>query len=117
MGKPEGGTPPNIFQYLDYRLYPEDYCQWRRANDPSFARDAGLPASSSSLLPAVIKGRRSLSQNLRVKFSRAMGLPEREAQYFETLVQFNQAKGMTEKNHFFARLSTFHNSRARVLSE
>jgi uncharacterized protein (TIGR02147 family) len=121
MTQDEGKAPPNIFQYLDYRLYLEDYCQWRRASDPdfsqrSFARDAGLPPSSSSLLPAIIKGRRSLSQNLRVKFTKAMKLPDREAQYFDALVQFNQARGMTEKNFFFARLSNFHSSRAQVLS-
>lgn len=122
MSAAEGRVAPNIFQYLDYRLYLEDYCQWRRASDVdfsqrSFARDAGLPPSSSSLLPAIIKGRRSLSQNLRVKFTKAMHLPDREGQYFDTLVQFNQARGMTEKNFFFARLSGFHSSRAQVLGE
>jgi uncharacterized protein (TIGR02147 family) len=122
MVRAEGESSPNIFQYLDYRLYLEDFCKWRRINDPdfsqrSFARDAGLPPSSSSLLPAVIKGRRSLSQNLRVKFSKAMQLPDREGQYFDALVQFNQARGMTEKNFFFARLSNFHSSRAQVLAE
>lgn len=122
MPRPDGDKMPDIFQYLDYRLYLEDYCRWRRVSDPkfsqrSFARDASLPPSSSSLLPAVIKGRRSLSQNLRVKFSKAMRLPDREAQYFDALVQFNQARGMTEKNFFFSRLSNFHTSRAHVLGE
>jgi uncharacterized protein (TIGR02147 family) len=122
MSAAEGQTAPNIFQYLDYRLYLEDYCRWRRDHDGnfsqrSFARDAGLPASSSSLLPAVVKGRRSLSQNLRVKFAKAMALPDREAQYFDTLVQFNQARGMTEKNFFFSKLSGFHSSRAQILGE
>src|SRR5690606_22286195 len=108
--------------YLDYRAFLDDYCRWRRSNDPgfsqrTFAREAGLPASSSSLLPAVIKGRRNLSQNLRVKFAKALGLPERENQYFDLLVQFNQAKGMTEKNFFFLQLSKFRSSRAHVLHE
>jgi uncharacterized protein (TIGR02147 family) len=113
---------PNLLQYLDYRSFLADYTQWRRAFDPAFsqrtfAKEAGLPPSSSSLLPAIIKGRRSLSQNLRVKFARALNLPEREGQYFDLLVQFNQAKGMTEKNFFFTQLSKFRTSRAHVLSE
>lgn len=113
---------PNLLQYLDYRAFLADYTQWRRGTDAgfsqrTFAKEAGLPASSSSLLPAIIKGRRSLSQNLRVKFAKALNLPEREGQYFDLLVQFNQAKGMTEKNFFFSQLSKFRTSRAHVMSE
>ncbi len=113
---------PEALQYLDYRAFLADHCAWRRSHDPgfsqrTFAREAGLPPSSSSLLPAVIRGRRNLSQTLRVKFASALALPEREAQYFDLLVQFNQAKGMAEKNHFFDQLSKFRASRARVLGE
>jgi uncharacterized protein (TIGR02147 family) len=113
---------PNLLQYLDYRAFLADYTQWRRESDPAFsqrtfAKEAGLPASSSSLLPAIIKGRRSLSQNLRVKFAKALNLPEREGLYFDLLVQFNQAKGMTEKNFFFSQLSKFRTSRAHIMSE
>ena len=83
----------------------------------TFAREAGLTASSSSLLPAVIKGRRQLSQNMRLKFAKAMRLGEREYRYFDLLVQFNQAKGMTEKNFFFGQLTKFRSSRARIVGE
>jgi uncharacterized protein (TIGR02147 family) len=119
---PHEKNRPQAFQFLDYRAFLNSYCQWRRDSDPdfsqrTFAKEAGLPPSSSSLLPAVLKGRRNLSQNLRVKFSGALGLPEREGRYFDLLVQFNQAKGMTEKNFFFAQLSKFRASRAQVLQD
>jgi uncharacterized protein (TIGR02147 family) len=119
---PDSVKRPNLLQYLDYRAFLADYTQWRRESDPgfsqrTFAKEAGLPPSSSSLLPAIIKGRRSLSQNLRVKFARALNLPDREGQYFDLLVQFNQAKGMTEKNFFFSQLSKFRMSRAHIISE
>jgi uncharacterized protein (TIGR02147 family) len=122
MSAPPVEQRPKVLEYLDYRVFLGDYCRWRRAADAefsqrTFAREAGLPSSSSSLLPAIIKGRRSLSQNLRVKFSKALNLPEREAQYFDLLVQFNQAKGMTEKNFFFSQLSKFRSSRAHVMQE
>src|SRR5258706_5972124 len=101
---------PQILQYLDYRDFLRDYYAHRKVVDGdfsqrNFAREAGLPASCSSLLPAVIKGRRQLSQNLRIKFGKAMRLGEREYRYFDLLVQFNQAKGMTEKNFFFGQLT------------
>ena len=122
MATLEKDKQPRLLQYLDYRAYVADYCEWRRLSDPAFsqrvfAKEADLPASSSSLLPAVLKGRRNLSQNLRVKFSKALKLGEREANYFDVLVQFNQAKGMAEKNFFFTKLSKFRTSRAHVLNE
>lgn len=122
MGTIEKDRPPRLLQYLDYRAFLADYCEWRRLADPGFsqrvfAKEADLPASSSSLLPAVLKGRRNLSQNLRVKFSKALKLAERDANYFDVLVQFNQAKGMSEKNFFFTQLSKFRTSRAHVLNE
>jgi uncharacterized protein (TIGR02147 family) len=116
------GKAPQILQYLDYRDFLRDYSAHRKTVDPefsqrTFAREAGLPASCSSLLPAVVKGRRQLSQNLRIKFGKAMRLGEREYRYFDLLVQFNQAKGMTEKNFFFAQLAKFRSSRARIVGE
>lgn len=116
------GPAPQILQYLDYRDYLRDYYAHRKSVDRdfsqrTFAREAALPASCSSLLPAVIRGRRQLSQNLRVKFGKAMKLGEREFRYFDLLVQFNQAKGMTEKNFFFAQLAKFRTSRARIVGE
>jgi uncharacterized protein (TIGR02147 family) len=113
---------PQLLQYLDYRDYLRDYCSHRKNSDKAFsqrrfARDAGLPATCSSLLPAIIKGRRQLSQNLRVKFGKAMKLTDRDYRYFDLLVQFNQAKGMTEKNFFFAQLAKFRSSRAQIVGE
>ncbi|MDB5049139.1 MAG: hypothetical protein JWO30_2210 [Fibrobacteres bacterium] len=115
-------TPPQILQYLDYREYLRDYYAQRKSvegdfSQRTFAKEAGLPPSCSSLLPAIIKGRRQLSQNLRIKFGKAMKLGEREYRYFDLLVQFNQAKGMTEKNHFFAQLTKFRSSRAQIVGE
>jgi uncharacterized protein (TIGR02147 family) len=119
---PSPGAPPRILQYLDYRDFIRDHCAWRKGRDPAFsqrifAREAELPPTCSSLLPGVVNGRRNLSPNLRIKFGKALGLSERDFRYFELLVQFNQAKGMIEKNHFFAQLSKFRNSRARIVGE
>ncbi len=116
------GKAPRILQYLDYRDFLRDYCEYRKSMDPrfsqrAFAREAGLPPSCSSLLPSVIKGRRNLSANLRIKFAKAVGLSERDFRYLDLLVQFNQAKGMIEKNHYFAQLAKFRSSRARIVGE
>jgi uncharacterized protein (TIGR02147 family) len=111
---------PNIFEYLDYRDYLKDFCAYRKARTQSFsqrnfARAAGIPEESSSILAAVIRGKRNLSRNYRLKFVFAMKLKERESQYFEHLVRFNQAKTMEEKNFFFSQISKFRNSRAALI--
>lgn len=113
---------PRIQHYLDFRDFIRDHCAYRKSIDPdfsqrSFARDAELPPTCSSLLPNVIRGRRNLSANLRIKFAKALKLTERDFRYFDLLVQFNQAKGMIEKNHFFAALSKFRTSRASIVRE
>lgn len=113
---------PSIFQFLDYRQFLKVMCDWKKANTRSFSQrkfiqDAGLPESSSSFLPSVIKGRRNLSQKQRVNFGLALGLKDKDYGYWDILVQFNQAKGMVDKNFFFEQLQKFHLSRAHILSE
>ncbi len=112
---------PQVMQYLNYRDYMRDYFEYQKSininfSQRNFAREIGLPVSCSSLWPAIVKGRRNLSANLRIKFGKAMQLNEREYSYFELLVQFNQAKGMVEKNHFFASLSKFRSSKAQIVN-
>lgn len=113
-------NPPQIVQYLDYRIYLDDWFRWRKDSDPdfslrTFARRPELALSSSSFLSAVLKGRKNLSQSLRLRFARALGLEAGERDYFEILVQHNQSRSAGERDHFAAQLSRFHNSRARIL--
>lgn len=113
---------PRIFEYLDYRVFLEAHFEWRKARDPDFslrvfARHPELGLSSSSFLSAVLKGRKNLSQNLRLRFGRALGLQPAEMEYFESLIQANQARSPDERSHYQGRLARFHGSRARVLAD
>lgn len=113
---------PRIFTYLDYRSFLEDFFAYRKTRDAefslrAFARLPGLALSSSSFISAVIKGRKNLSQGLRLRFGRAMELGPAEMEYFELLVQHNQAGSADDKGHFLDKLARFHGSRARVLNE
>lgn len=113
---------PRIFNYLDYRSFLEDFFAFRKARDPefslrAFARLPRMALSSSSFISAVIKGRKNLSQGLRLRFGRAMELGPAEMEYFELLVQQNQSKSADEKTHYQGQLARFHGSRARVLND
>jgi uncharacterized protein (TIGR02147 family) len=119
---PQELSPPEIFNYLDYRKFMKDFYDYKKRTSAHFSQRlfiklAGLPISCSSLYPAIVKGKRGLSQSLKTKFSKAYKFSEKEAQYFSILVDFNQAKETTEKNHYFEHLSRFHHSKAQTIHQ
>lgn len=113
---------PNIFKYLDYRDFLKDWFEWRREDEPDFSMRTFLGKvshglASSGILSAILKGKRKLSAALKLKVQRALSLKDKEAQYFNLLVDFNQAKGMDEKNLLIQQLSRFRESKAHLVSE
>ena len=59
---------------------------------------------SSSFFSQVIKGKRNLTKETILKTSIAFGLNEDEAEYFENLVFFNQAKSVKTQNVYFEKI-------------
>lgn len=115
-------TKPVVFHYLDYRLFLKDLIEFERSTVARMSLRAFtarvLPAlSSSGLLSAVLKGKKNLGPNLRSELAQALPLKPREAQFFERLVQFNQADDLADKNRFFVQLSRYRQSKAKVISE
>lgn len=113
---------PSIFKYLDYREFIRDYYAHEKRLDSTFSFRAFsgsiMPSlAKSGLLSGVLKGQRNLGASMRGKFARAMQLKGSEAQFFDLLVQFNQAKDMEEKNQLFLQLAQYRQSRAKVLKE
>ncbi len=97
----------DIFDYSDYRKFLKDFQQSKNALSTSFsfryfAQKADI--NSSSFYPQIIKGARNLTKNTILKTCIAFNLSDQEAEYFENLVFFNQAKTIKEKNHFFEKL-------------
>lgn len=115
-------VPPAVTAYLDYRSYLKDWFRYRKGIQPgysmrSFARNPALGISSSSFMTNLIKGARNLTQRQRLAFIKALKLEGADAEYFDSLVQFNQAKSLDEKNYFFAHLARHRGSRAKLLLE
>lgn len=92
-----------IFEYTDYRAFLRDFYEEKKTHSKSysfrfFARKAGL--NSPNYLKLVMDGERGLThRNLR-KFSKGIGLGEREEHFFENLVFFNQASDDEERAFF-----------------
>jgi uncharacterized protein (TIGR02147 family) len=122
MPRVQPEQPPKIIDYLDCTAFIRAHLEYRKKKDPSFTLQgfAGEIASNlfrSGLMYAILKGKRKISASLRPKLARALQLKEKDAHYFDFLVQFNQSKDMDEKNHCFLVLSQFRNSKAKLLSE
>lgn len=115
-------TPPAVTAYLDFRSFLKDWFRYRKEVQPAysmrtFARNPILGISSTSFMTNLLKGARNLTQRQRLAFLKALKLEGAEAEYFDTLVQFNQAKTLEEKNYFFSHLSRHRGSQAKLLLE
>jgi uncharacterized protein (TIGR02147 family) len=99
---------PNLLLYSDYRMFLKEYYETRKASDPNFSfrylsQKAGI--NSSAFYKYVMDGKRNLTKASILKTCAALKLKDRDAEYFENLVFFNQAKTIKEKNLFFDKLT------------
>jgi uncharacterized protein (TIGR02147 family) len=118
----ESQEAPRVFGFSDYRSFLSAYFAHRKAAEPGFslrvfARNPELGLSSSSFLSAVLKGRKNLSQSLRLRFGRALGLGAAEQDYFEALIQADQSRTPEERSHFQARLARLGGAGARAVAD
>jgi uncharacterized protein (TIGR02147 family) len=100
----------NVFEYLDYRAFLRDAYRdlKRRQRGFSyrwFSRRAGF--ASPNFLKLVAEGKRNLTPDTIQRFSDALGLAGKEAEFFRDLVGFNQAGTAVEKNRYFERIGTY----------
>jgi uncharacterized protein (TIGR02147 family) len=96
-----------VVDYTDYRKYLLDYYTMQKKAKSAFsyrffARKAGF--NSIGLYKDVVEGRQSLGRGLTMKFSKALGHSKREAEYFENLVFFNEARSVDDRKLFFERM-------------
>ncbi len=97
----------NIFDYTDYRRYLADYYKLQKVINPVFsyrffARRADI--KSSGLYKELVDGKRNLTRALIEKFSSALGHTKRECEYFQGMVQFNEAQSLEERKIFFRKM-------------
>jgi uncharacterized protein (TIGR02147 family) len=98
----------NIYIYLEYRKYLEDYYSFQKKISGSFtyrkfSQAAGF--NTPNFLQLLIQGKRNLKESSIAKVSNALHHSIEEAAYFELLVHFDQAKTVAEKTGYFTALS------------
>ncbi len=96
---------PIVGNYLDFRKYLQDYYSYRREISKKDLRpynyavfSAAANIKSPNYLKLIIEGRRNLSEEMVLKFAKAMGLPKDQTEEFRMLVAFGQASDPAERN-------------------
>jgi uncharacterized protein (TIGR02147 family) len=111
----------SVFDYTDYRTYLSDYYKNQKKINKDFsyrffANKAQI--KSSGFYKELIDGKRSLSRSLILKFSYALKLTKKEAEYFENMVYFNESKTVEEKKLYFKKMMASYDSKAyKLLSD
>jgi len=96
-----------IRDYSDYRKFLMDLYQSRKAVNRNFSfrylsHKAGI--NSSGFYKLILDGKRNLTTDTILKTCKAFSLNDLDSEYFEVLVQFNQARFMKQKNLLFDKL-------------
>ena len=111
----------SVFDYTDYRAYLADYYKFKKEHSRAFsyryfAQKAKI--KSSGVYKELVDGKRSLSRSLIIKFSEALKHSKKEAEYFENMVYFNEAKSIEEKRLYFKKMMASYDSKAyRLLAD
>ena len=97
----------NIFAYTNYRTFLKDYYAYQKKHTRFFSfryfsKKAGC--NSPSWLKFIIEGKRNLAEEGIDRFANALNLKHKEAQYFATLVHFNQATTENARNRYFSEM-------------
>jgi len=113
MNHPEPQPPIDVFVYDNYRVLLRDLMEEMRKRSKAYtlralAQRAGF--ASHSFLSHLLRGERKLSLESAEKLAPALGLQGRRAQYFRTLVQFNQAETAAERERSLLELKKLRGS-------
>ena len=103
---------PVLGSYTDYRLFLQDFYEYRRDQTKHLRRpysyamfSAAADIRSPNYLKLVIEGKRNLSQVMARKFAKAMNLSKNEMDEFWALVDFTQTENPLERNQKLKILS------------
>ncbi len=105
---------PVLGTYTDYRQFLGDYFEFKKAESAGELRpytysmfSASANIKSPNYLKLIIEGKRNLSNEMVLKFSKALQLSKEETDEFKCLVQYCQAKDPLDRNQRLKKLSEF----------
>jgi uncharacterized protein (TIGR02147 family) len=99
-----------IFNYTDFRLFLKDAFQELKERDSKYSQRFvmnRIGVKSSGWLADMLSGRRILGRAQMLELAIILDLEPREELYFQTIVDYCQAKSETEKKRAYEKLLTF----------
>lgn len=110
---------PELSEYVDYRVYLSDYFQFRVSESKGRLRPFGYSdfsaaanIKSPNYLKLIIEGKRNLSLEMCVNFSRALKHNRSQTKEFELLVTYCQERDPLLRNRNLKELSEFRAKRS-----
>lgn len=109
----------SLYDYSDYRAYLKDWYRLEKESDREIsyrrlAQDIGFKSPGHFSL--IVNGKANLSLKVLDRFVRYLGLSKKEADYFQALVLYTQAKATDEKKRYFDRMLSFKQFRVRSIA-
>lgn len=105
-------SAPQVSDYMDYRQYLASFFEYKRRLTATDLRpynyaafSAGANIKSPNYLKMIIEGRRNLSEEMVLKFAKALGLNKEATEDFDLLVSYGQASDPADRNMFLKKLS------------
>lgn len=111
---------PSVYAYNDFRKFLSDYQESRMQFEPTFtksefSRMMNLP-NTRSYFTDVLKGKR-VTETFIERFIKVLGFKENEAQFFRTLIRFNQAENVVERELAFQQLIDLNKTPSKTLDK
>jgi uncharacterized protein (TIGR02147 family) len=105
---------PVLTNFMDFRKFLLEWYTYKRALTRADLRpynyamfSAAADIKSPNYLKMIIEAHRNLSEEMIVKFAKAMGMSKEQNEEFRLLVLFGQASDPAERNFFLKELSEF----------
>jgi uncharacterized protein (TIGR02147 family) len=110
----------DIYNYLDYRTYLRDAQEYMKSKDPAFTVRyvaAKVGYKSPGHITWILQGKRNLPSKQLPQFVRVYKLNKKEAQYFEVMVQYTNAKKHFDKKYHFEKLVSLQKTERRIVGK
>lgn len=110
---------PDLYAYTDYRAYLRDWAEQRRAAQAhvSMRFIAMRIGTDAGTVVKILQGQLHLSPRLLPGVVELCKFPEREAEYFQAMVDFGKASTPADIRRTFERLASLKDVRALTLQE
>jgi uncharacterized protein (TIGR02147 family) len=108
-----------LFEYFDYQAFLRDYYEHKKRENPymSYRYLGGRLQVDPGFLLKVLQGKHHLASRSIPAVCAFFKFSDREAEYFQTLVQYNKAKSNSDIKIYFEKLLSLRQSQARPLQE